>query len=318
MVKIELKKTTIAMFKKLILLIFLSISHNCFAQINWVDSTFNIVSYFNLNEKQTFSIIHETIKLKGLDTTTYESAKYELDVWVKDSTDKSYTLVFKYKNLSTESDNQILQKLLKLNENMEIVVKTNEMGVFEEITNFEEVKQFTDSAISMLEESFKDHPKINEIISHIRSSFTSKEAIESISIKDIKQILFFNGSKYTLNENIKDKIKINNNLDGTPIDIDIETKLFALDTASNSGTLSYFQNTDSKQLTATTLKYLKKLAKEMKLPEPKKSDIKTLTSTDRLASNIHGPSGWVLYSYNTKEVTSSDITSIETIEIELK
>jgi hypothetical protein len=69
---------------------------------------------------------------------------------------------------------------------------------------------------------------------------------------------------------------------------------------------------------AQTYEYLKKTAKTTGSKPPEKSDIPELAIEDRTAASIHGPSGWVLYSYYIRQIEADSMISIETREIELK
>lgn len=294
------------------------LSANCFGQINMSDSTLSVIGYWNKYEKQTYSVLQQKYKIKSGDTTSREVLKYDVDVWIKDSTAKSYTIVWKYKNFDINTDNKFTQKLMSLSNNLDVVIKTDEMGSFQEVVNWKEIRDYINNALETLQKEFKDIPKIKEITNQVGSMFTSKEAIESTTIKEILQIHSFNGAKYKLNEVLNGKQKLANLYGGEPFDADFEIELTTIDTASNSGVVRYVQTVDKKQATNATYEYLKKMATSMNIPEPKREDIPELSIEERTASNIHGPSGWVLYSINVREVTADNVLSVEIREIELK
>lgn len=294
------------------------LSANCFGQINMTDSTLSVIGYWDKNEKQTYSVLQEKYKIKSGDTTSREVIKYDVDVWIKDSTAKSYTIVWKYKSFETNTDNKFTKKLMSLSNNLDVVIKTDEMGSFQEVVNWKEIRDYINDALESLRKEFKDVPKIKEITNQVGSMFTSKEAIESAAIKDILQVYSFNGAKYKLNEILTGKQKLPNLYGGEPFDADFEIELTTIDTANNSGVVRYVQTVDKKQATDATYEYLKRTAKAINTPEPKREDIPELSIEDRTASNIHAPSGWVLYSINVREVTADNIFSVEKREIELK
>ncbi|MES2621390.1 MAG: hypothetical protein V4615_11125, partial [Bacteroidota bacterium] len=101
-------------------------------------------------------------------------------------------------------------------------------------------------------------------------------------------------------------------------DAEFELELTTIDTANNTGVIRYIQTVDKKQATDATYEFLKKTARAAGIAEPKRDDIPELSIEDRTASNIHAPSGWVLYSINVKEVSAENSMSIETREIELQ
>jgi hypothetical protein len=301
---------------KIIALVLLSV--NSFGQINQEDSTLSVVGYWDKNEEQTYTVQIEKCKLKGSDTTSIETINYEVDILIKDSTENSYTIEWKYKNFESDSDNEFTKKLMSISNNLKVIIKTDELGAFQEVVNWKEIRDQISDALEVLRKEFKDVPKIKDITKQVGIMFSTKEAIESGSIKEIQQFYSFYGSKYKLNEVLTGKQKLANLYGGEPFDADYELELTTIDTASDSGIVRYLQTVDKKQVTDATYEYLKKNAIAMKTPIPEREDIPELTIEDRTASNIHGPSGWILYTINIREVTAEDVTSIETREIELK
>ena len=63
--------------------------------------------------------------------------------------------------------------------------------------------------------------------------------------------------------------------------------------------------------------YMVKMAENMKVEKPKRSDLKDLKNEILIASRIHS-SGWIVYSIKTTTINSGDITNIEECEIEIK
>jgi hypothetical protein len=74
---------------------------------------------------------------------------------------------------------------------------------------------------------------------------------------------------------------------------------------------------DSTQLTNATFDYVVKTMKTMGMPAPKREDFKNVTNETETGSRIHG-SGWLVYSYQTKTVTSEGTTRIEKTVIDIQ
>lgn len=290
---------------------------NGFCQINLADSSISVIGYWDKNEKQTYSISQENYKLKGADTTSREVLKYDVDIVIRDSTAKSYTIDWHYKNFQSSTDNKFTAKLLSITDKLDVIIKTDEMGTFLEVVNWKEIRDYINKALDILAHDFSDIPKIKEICEQVAATFTSREAIESAAIKDILQLYNFHGGKYRLNEQVQGKVKLANIFGGEPFDADVEMELTTLDTANNSAVIRYVQDVNKEQAADATFEYLKRTSKASGLPEPKREDIPELSIEDKVVSSIHGPSGWVLYSISIREVTADDVTTIETREIEL-
>ena len=288
-----------------------------FAQINMADSSVQVISYWDKGEKQNYAITLEKIKIKGGDTTSKELISYDVEVSVTGATKNSYTVQWDYKNFKTNDKNEFTQELSKINKNMQVIYKTDEMGGFIEVVNWKEIKAYNQKAVAVLKKKFGTAPEIEKMLKQIENSFSSKEAIEAASIKDIQQFHSFHGGKYKLHEEISDKIKVPNVLTNIPFDADYSLYLDEINETDNNYILRSSQVVDSTQLMDATFQFLGNLAKSMNIKAPTKEDIKGLSNEIQLASRIHG-SGWVVYSVQTTTVNSDNQSNIEERIIEVK
>lgn len=289
-----------------------------YAQINYEDSTLAVIGYWDKNEKQTYSITQEKIKIKGTDTTITETLKYDAEILIKDSSEKSYTIVWKYKDFVIDTDNKFTKSLMSITDNLDVVIKTDEFGAVKEVVNWKEIRDYISKCIDKLKTEYKDIPKINEICDQVKKTFSSKEAIESVAIKDIIQLYTFNGAKYKLHEILNGKQKLDNLFGGEPFDADFEIELTDIDTSDETGVIRFIQSVDSKQVTDASYEYMKKIAKAVDGKVPSRETMPLISFEERTAASIHGPSGWVLYSVNIREVVTDDVSSIDRRVIELK
>jgi hypothetical protein len=288
-----------------------------FAQINMADSSVQVISYWDKGEKQNYAITLEKIKIKGEDTTSKELISYDVEVSVTGATKNSYTVQWDYKNFKTNDKNEFTQELSKINKNMQVIYKTDEMGGFIEVVNWKEIKAYNQKAVAVLKKKFGTAPEIEKMLKQIENTFSSKEAIEAASIKDIQQFHSFHGGKYKLHEEISDKIKVPNVLTNIPFDADYSLYLDEINETDNNYILRSSQVVDSTQLMDATFQFLGNLAKSMNIKAPTKEDIKGLSNEIQLASRIHG-SGWVVYSVQTTTVNSDNQSNIEERIIEVK
>ena len=289
-----------------------------FGQINMTDSTVQVIGYWDNKEKQTYIITTEKYKVRGLDTTTREVMKYEVDVTIKDSTATSYTIEWFYKNFNTTSDNQFVKKLISISQDMSVLIKTDEMGAFVEVVNWKEVRDFIKKTTTILQNEFKEIPKIEKIINQIVSMFLTKEAIESAAIKDIQQFYTYHGGKYKLSEEATGQMKIPNLYGGAPFDAELRVKLDEINIDDANSIIRMWQSVNSKQLTDASYKFIKEMTKKMGTKPPKRDEIPPLQNETRSVSRIHGPTGWIIYSVETKEVSADNAISFEERTIELK
>jgi hypothetical protein len=301
----------------LLLQIWLGVSFSACAQINLEDSTVQVIGFWNKGEKQNYSVLLEKFKTKDNDTTSRERTLYDVEVTVKDSTANSYLVEWHYKNYQIETDNQFTKKLIALAEDIKVVIKTDELGAIVEVVNWEEVRDYIKKATAQLKKEFKDIPKINEIVSQVEATFSTRQSVESAAIADAQQFYTFHGAKYNLGEVLTAQIKVPNLVGPEPFDSDITAYLDEINADDNNYIMRSTQAVNSEQLTEATYHYLVKMSNGMGVSPPKREDIKPLTNETFIASRIHG-SGWVIYSIQTKTVTSDNVTNVEERTIEIK
>jgi hypothetical protein len=288
------------------------------AQINVNDSTVQVIAYWSRGDKQTYSVINNKFKLKGTDTTSREHMSYEVDVVVKDSTARSYTIEWRFRNINIDSDNRFTKKLAAVCQDMSIVFKTDEMGSFVEVVNWKEVRDYIKKSTNMLKDEFKEIPKIAEITDQVVKMFSSREAIESLAIRDVRQFLTYHGGKYEFGKNASGKVKVSNLFGGEPFDAELTVRLDEIDSENDNSIIRMWQSVDPDQLGQASFDYLVKIARATGSESPKREQMPAVRNDTRTASRIHGSSGWIIYSIETKEVTAEDVLNFEERIIELK
>lgn len=302
---------------KLLGIIFLAIGFKVFGQINMTDSTAQVVTYWDKDEKQKYSVTSEKFKIKGTDTTAREITSYDVEIIVKNVSDKSYTIEWLYKNIVCNSNKESVKKLLNITKDMKVVFKTSELGTFVEVVNWKEIKDYIQKAAATLKNEYKGIPEMEKVINQIEAVYSTKEAIESVAIKDIQQFHTFHGAKYKLGEVLEGQLKVPNIYGKEPFDSNFTVYLDEINSVDNDFIVRSTQEIDKEQLTSATFNYLVALAKNMKVEPPKREDLKDIKNEILTASRIHG-TGWVVYSVQTISVTSDNSTNVEERIIELK
>ena len=158
----------------LILLILFTLSS--FGQINMEDSTVQIVGYWYVGDKQSYTISEEKYKINGTDTTDKSFFTYDVDILIKDSTEDSYTIEWKYSNyIISDSQNVFLNKVLSILQDMTVELKTNELGAIIEVINWKEIQGYANTAIEELKKELKDIPNIDAVLEQTKSAFSSQK-----------------------------------------------------------------------------------------------------------------------------------------------
>lgn len=281
------------------------------------DSTVQVISYWDKGEKQIYSITSEEYKVKAGDTTSREVMHYDVEVTVTEVLDSSITVEWIYRNMQSDSKKPIMQKILNATKDMRVVFKTDELGVFREVINWEEVSDYIRKATADLRKEYSNIPEMTEVINQIEATYGSRKAIESAGIADIQQFHTFHGARYKLGEVLQGTIQVPNILGKDPFDSDFSLYLDEINEAENTYVMRASQEINKEQLTEATLLYLTTLSKSMKVDPPSRTDIGQLSNNTQTASRLHG-SGWLIYSVQTKTVTSNNQTKVEERIIEIK
>ncbi|WP_397447259.1 hypothetical protein [Polaribacter sp. R77954] len=305
------------MKNKIAIILVLLLSIKTYGQISLKDSTVQVIGYWSKLDKQSYDISFEKLKIKNKDTIARELIKYEVDLKVIDSTPNSYTTEWHYKNFEIDTDNKLVKKLTSISNDISVLIKTDEFGSFMEVINWQNVRDYLNEVSEKLKTELKHIPNSAQIIENVMKIYSSKKSIEANAIKDAIQFYNFHGVKYKLGEEISGDLKVSNNFGGKPFDTKVKFSLDEINAEDGNSIIRMKQVVNSKQLTNETYNYLKKIGTFGK-NIPKLKNFPSLTNETYTASRIHGETGWVIYSIETKEVKAENTTNIEERIIEIK
>ena len=297
--------------KKLIVFgIIILISSNLFSQISIKDSTVQVIGYWSKYDKQSYDVTYEKYKLKNKDTISRELMKYEVDVKIIDSTANSYSIEWFYKNYSINTENELVRKLTSIADDISVKIKTDEYGAFLEVINWEEVRDYIEKVTEKLKVELKDVPNYKEIIANVMSIYSTKESVEANAIKDALQFYKFHGVKYKLGEELTGKLETSNNYGEKPFETNVQYSLDEINETDGNSILRSTEIINSEELTNATYNYLKKSG-TFGDKFPARDKFPSLTNETNTASRIHGETGWIIYSIETKTITAEETTNIE-------
>lgn len=122
-----------------------------FGQINMADSTVQVITYWEQGEKQNYSVVTGSIKIKDSDTTSREITTYDVEITVLQADDKSYTVEWYYKNFKTDSQNVPVQKIMSIAKDIKVVYRTDELGIFVEVVNWKEIRDYIHNVMDVMQ-----------------------------------------------------------------------------------------------------------------------------------------------------------------------
>ena len=122
-------------------LLFILITHGISAQINTEDSTVQVIGYWGKNSKQSYLIHDRKYSIENDDTTSMQELQYKVDIQIKNSTENSYTIEWKYYDYKFVTGPDELKKIMLAYQPVKVMVNTDEMGMLLEIVIFEELME---------------------------------------------------------------------------------------------------------------------------------------------------------------------------------
>lgn len=301
-------------YSKLIIIIILFSSFS-FSQI--IDeSTVQVVAYWETGEVYTYDLISLKEKTNGSEIESSNSSTVSFDFKILDETETSYEIEMLYHSLRIESDDILTSKLASLTDSLKIVAITNEMGAFQEVKNWKEIRIYMNEAISILKDELNELnilsiDELNQIFNQFSKLYQTKESIESQIIEDLSIFLTYHGGLYT-REAIHSEIKSPNIYQpDKPFDTKVRLKVERIDEDDNTFNIYMLQEIDSDQLKEASLEFLKKIADESGNPITDNLEKARFLNETEITSIIHG-SGWPIRIEYSKTVDVQDTRNLET------
>jgi hypothetical protein len=304
------------MTKNILTILFLAIGITSFGQINMVGSTVQVITHWKKGEKQDYALTVEKIQLKGTDTISRKLATNDVEITVLKQRRDSYTIQWLYKSIKTNNAAPTTQQLMNIAKDMKVIYKIDELGAFQELTNWKELRKYFQKTYKTLREKYKASPEMDKLITQIEETFLTKEAIEIFAIKDIQHFHSFHGAEYKLGEILETEMEYPN-LFGTYFDVELTECLDEINKEDDNYVMKASREINREQLINTTFEYLTKTLKNINVTMPiTHEDLKDLKNEILTTSRIHG-TGWVIYSVQTTVITvmsdnmDANITTIE-------
>ena len=306
------------MTNKLLLILLILCSIKASGQMDFQDSTAQVITYWDLGEKYEYAVTFQQLSYSEKDTTKNETMTYDVEVTVIDSTENNYVVKWFYKNIETNSKNPLIQKLVKASEDIEVDIKLDALGVIQEVVNWEEVRDYMVKSIGEMKSDLPEIPEIEKMFQQIESTYSSKASIEAAAIQDVQQFHNFHGGKYPLNEKLTGQIKTPNiYYPEKPFDTNLIVILEELDEENSQFRIRSIHEVDTEQLTQSAFQYVSELFSNLNQKIPKREEFENLTNSVETVSRIHN-TGWVLESILWKEVFVDGLTNMEIRTIQMK
>ncbi len=185
------------------------------------------VAYWEVGDVYDFKITKIKKRWNEDELIRNDSSSYIARFTVLDSTETNYRIKWTYKTPLTELQLpvQIIKKVNEFNIT-EIIYKTNEVGEFITIENWEEVSKAMKSMFSVLIEEISAEEDVSrsdmlKVIRPMMNLYESKEGIESHLLKELQYFHFPFGVEFSAVDTIFYEEDMPNALGGDPIRSDV-------------------------------------------------------------------------------------------------
>lgn len=294
------------------------------AQIFEEDSMVKTIAYWDLGESYSYEIVVEDFKIIGQDTLERMTTSYNVDMLVLDSTETSYDVRWTYRDMSYEMDEEdsimegLMSKMMELTGGSVVEFRTNEVGAFMEVTNWEQIRDYYLAALDSMKAYFGNNPNVNELLENMMSIYLSKSSIETTSIKDIHQFLNFHGGEYRLREPVHGNMAYPSVVGQGKVDALATVELLEIFPEDDDYTIYSIIEASPIQLLEQTELVLKRM-----LPAASDSEIKgLLDEVGEMWNVIENTSvihywGWPTYSKETRQTGSDQSVKVEIRTIQI-
>jgi hypothetical protein len=281
------------------------------SQINPADSTVQVIAYWSKNETQSYKFDHTKFRIKGNDTTTAGNTSYKVDVTVLDSTASSYTIQWKYRDYTIENkkNDATIAALAKIYDGLTVKFKTDELGTFTELLNWEDIKKHNYKALELFKKEL--NPTLSQTVTKtLLDKYSTKEAIMAYSLKDISLFHGFFGIAAKQGKLIEEKVQQEQPFGNTPINSLITIAVEDIDFEEGTYIVKYWEDFENEGI--KTL--LKDLFAEMLADyknENKEEILKSLEAEDYCGAIMH-ESGWPIQMHYERVVRVEGFVGMET------
>lgn len=281
-------------------------------QINMQDSTVQAITYWSKGERQSYRIESLKVKANAVDTVLLEHRIDDVEITVLQETKKSYTIEWRYKSNDTRVQNPDLEKMMyDVEDEFRIVYRTDENGIFEELTNWREVKSQFERGLKKWVERNRHLPRVEEAYELAKKTYLDQGKLAFYFLKPIVQFHHFYGFKYKLGRKFdvypEEAASSSENAPAS-----VKSQRMLMDIYPDK---SYFRLESLTEVTLAPPQEVTKKAHGEAIPKDKPLD--KIVNMVILRSLMH-ESGWVIESDFTSVVSSSDETIMYMQKIRLK
>jgi hypothetical protein len=286
------------------------------AQNRTTDTSATCIAFWKNKDTRVYQIKHTKEKTDLVKGKSISAATYEAHLKVIDSTAAGFTIEWVYKNFTTSgASEQTLNSLHSIMEGLKIIYKTDDVGSFSELVNWQQVRDF---AISSYEKALAGKPQTKEFVAglnQVKAIFQSKENIQTVLIKEVQLFHSPYGIEYSTGGTIV-ATELPNVTGGTPFPATVTLMLNELNKKQDYCKISLNQVIDKGKAGPIMSAMLKKLSSTPIKDEAEiDKQIKDMEMTDINQFTFAISSGWLNRIFYSRTTIVASLNQVESYEI---
>ena len=271
-----------------------------------------------INETKTYSVKESCKKYKGDQQLCEETTEYDATISIDSITPDGYVFKWKFSQIKVFAPHIIYKKMGELCEGLEVLYKTDKNGTFIELVNYNEIHDCLCKSLCTLAKLFPNNPTIEAVFEQVRSTFSTREAMEATLLNEIKLFHSLYGKNVSSSMNKEFKKRVPNLFGGTPFPGICSIEVENFDNESKICTVAVNQFINKEQAQNTIYRYLKNLSRRMSHPIPSKEEIPEIQINDSSSISINLLSGWLICATNNELISTGNIQQKTYTEINQK
>ena len=299
-----------------VLILFVLFHSSDFAQNKFTDSSVTFVTYWKKGETKTLHISQSKERSMEGQGGSNSGFVYDADVLVLDSTKNSFTIQWKFKNIKKFGDEDpTIEANRRMLDNLKILYKTNDLGMFSELQNWQEIQKKLFSALDKMQKENQESQLVGRIVSSLKKVLGTKENIQNILISEVQLYHLPYGAEYKFKNRVKLDATMPNIFGGRPLPAITTVELTELRPVENYCKLEQTMQIDSLRASAILQEYFDKLATSQSSGSNSQQpafDMKTSTTHWMEIST-----GWFKKIRYSRIVTSGNMKMTEKVEINM-
>jgi hypothetical protein len=301
---------------KFFLSFFLVSAYSSSAQNRVTDTSATCIAFWNNKETKVYQIKHRKEKYEMSKVKAASEANYEVYLKVLDSAETGYTIEWGYKNFTAAGAKEhTLSSLNSIMEGLKIIYKTDDVGMFTELVNWKEVRDF---AFSNYEKAISKPSQDKEFVAalnQVKAILQSKENTEAILIKEVQLYHSPYGVEYAITGK-EVETELPNVTGGRPFPAKIIIKLEELNSKKDYCRVSLNQVVDKGKAGPIIAEMLKKLSgSEIKNEDELKEQVQGMEISDVNEFTYSVSGGWLSRIFYKRTSNVGNFKQIETYEI---